>query len=97
MGVVNEAFTQELHRVVEDVKDRPHDEHARRVSINFIVKPADPHGDNATVECEVIASVPKRVTRPYDMRIQANGQLAFQSESPENSDQMDLDDARGKK
>lgn len=89
MGIVQEAFAVELRRIVADVKDRPTDEHARKVAINFIISPSDPHGDRVYVECEVIGTVPKRVSRPYDMVVKGES-LMFEPESRDNADQLDI-------
>ena len=94
LGVVTEAFDLELKRIVLDIKDRPAVALPRRLSINFVIKPTDPaHGDTASVECEVVSSVPKRVTRPYEMRVKGDD-LSFQSEDAENPDQLSLEDER---
>jgi hypothetical protein len=53
------------------------------------MKPMDAQGDVVGVECEVVSKVPKRVTRPYSMRVKGK-QLCFQPESHDDPDQRDL-------
>lgn len=91
-GLVSTAFETELQRVVKDLQDRPTDGKPRKVALIFVLKSMDDHADDIDCECEVVASIPKRVSKPYRMRAKQDGSLYFQPEAPENADQMVIDD-----
>lgn len=95
-GLVAEAFQAELTHVVRDVQDRPGDDKKRKVAINFVIVPVGQQADEVEIECEVVSTVPKRVSKPYRMKVQQNSSLLFEPLTPENPDQLDVEDVREK-
>jgi hypothetical protein len=77
---------------VQDIRDRPTDGKKRKVALILQVESIDDHGDNLAVSAEVMSVIPKRVSRPYQMRTKNDGSVFFQPESPEDVDQMTLGD-----
>jgi hypothetical protein len=103
-GIVFEAFQRELERCVTDCADRPADDRSRSVCLtvrlwpDVDLKAGQVHGEQVLVEAEVSSSVPKRRTRVYSMRPKGTSGLVFATETPENPDQLDLeDDMRARK
>ncbi len=99
-GAAEAALVWHLRRCVLDCMDRPLVGKERTVTMQFHVKPIPDAAGREVVcaECAVqivlTSAVPKHRTRVYTMRAQNDGQLTFASETPENPDQLDLEDAR---
>lgn len=97
-GKIGEAFNHELEFVVKDCMDRPLDDGARTVVIQFTLKPVpDSHGttvecDTVDVACDVIGKIPKRKTKVYSMKPRHDGKLAFHPDLPEEPDGSTLYD-----
>ncbi len=93
-GRVAAAFQQSLKRVLLDCEDRPHEDKERVITLQLGVVPAVAPGDDicdeVRMKVRVTDSVPKRQTRPYSCRLRAGGKAAFNDESLENVDQLDL-------
>lgn len=86
-GVVSEHFGMHLKRVVADLEARPADETARKVQIQFLIKPECHSGgglDSASIEVEVSSSVPRHRTKAYRMSVHQNGELSFHPDLPED-------------
>ena len=97
-GRVSVAFAHELKRAVQDCIDRPADKKPRVVTLELAIKPILAP-DSSIVEMEgadgeftIKSKVPTRKSKTYNFRSNKHGQLAFSSESPENSDQTTFDD-----
>ena len=96
-GRINRLVKHHLARIASDVIDRPADKTARKVTIDFIVKPIiQPDGecDEAAVEIECKSKIPTYRTKKYTMRATKGG-LAFNRDFPDELDQTSLygDDA----
>ena len=100
-GIIDEAFTKDLQRVVQDCLERPMDGKPRKVSIVFSIapekKPDMRDCDSVTVECEVTSTVPKKRTQVYTMTPTVGGQLLFNPDTPEDPDQATLYDDEERK
>jgi len=101
-GRIDEAFKQELKRVVDDCMDRPGLQKTRDITIKFIFAPvvnaASIGGqqiDCDAIKCgvEVQSGIPKRRTRVYEMAPIQGGKLAFNPDSPEDANAKTLYDA----
>lgn len=90
-GRVSLAFVHELKRAVQDCLDRPGDKTARKVNLEFTLKPLI---DEATGQCETVngdfkikSKVPERKSKTYNFAARKAGQLVFSEESPQNVQQ----------
>jgi len=94
-GKAESAFQAELDKVVADVQDRPNDPTNRSVTLTVLVKPEQvEHGTAETcqVQLQIRSKVPHRQTREYSMKTSTAAELVFNSEAPENANQMTLDE-----
>lgn len=102
-GKIQEAFNQELQFTVKDCMDRPLDDAARTVSIQFTLKPVpDLSGvtadcDKVAVACDITSKIPKRKTRVYEMKPKHDGTLTFHPDLPDEPDGSTLYDDRDDK
>jgi len=101
-GILEEAFKAELARCVNDCEDRPGEEKARVVSIDFKLTPlsANPSKkdcDNVALEVEISSSQPKRRSKVYTTTPRLNGTLVFNPDVPDDPDQPTLYDSQERK
>jgi hypothetical protein len=93
-GKMDAAFQRELAKIIDDIVDRPEDDRPRRLLLRLAIIPEEITAgtiETVTAGFEVAAYLPTRRSRPYSMRVTKNG-LIFNSEAPENPDQMTLDE-----
>lgn len=94
-GRVATAFIHELKRVVLDCMDRPGDATARKVNLEFTLKPIiadDGQCESAEGDFKIKSKVPDRKTKTYSFNVNKKGHLIYSSNSPENVDQTTFDD-----
>lgn len=94
-GRVAVAFMHELRRVVQDCLDRPGDVSARKVSLEFCLKPViaeDGQCESADGDFKIKSSVPVRKSKSYSFNVNKKGHLIYSSNSPEDVDQTTFDD-----
>jgi len=97
-GKIGAAFDAELSHVVKDCMDRPADNRARTVTIQFKLAPKVDvkaglvHADEILVGCEIMGAVPKRRTQIYAMVPKADGLLTFHPDLPEEPEGSTLYD-----
>lgn len=95
-GRVARAFAHALSRCVEDCRDRPNLEEARKLKLELRCTPVadEETGELAGVDLEfhVSENSPTRKSRPYTMRARAGGQLEFNDLAPDNPDQQTIDE-----
>ena len=88
LGQINQAFQNELERIVKDCMDRPHLEKARQITIRFLFEPVSDSNrndcDRVSVGCHITSGIPKRESRTYEMVPTVNGQLVFHPELPDD-------------
>lgn len=95
LGKVDTAFRHELQRAIADIEDRPENEKPRVVTLKMALKPEEVvQGQAETVAAgfQISLDVPKKHTRIYSMRVMQNHELLFNAESPENPNQLSLDE-----
>ena len=93
-GTVAVSFNQHLKRAINDCDDRPGDSKARKVTLEVMITPQqlqDGNACNITTECKVKSSVPDHISRPIECRIKQGGKAVFNDMSPDNPDQMTID------
>lgn len=92
-GRINKLLMHHLANVARDCINRPMDKSARKVTLEFQVKPEpDPStGDanTATVEIECKSKVPVYRSRRFEMRLKNNG-LSFNQDFPDDLNQPSL-------
>ena len=96
LGKVDAAFTRHLARAVADCTDRPGDPTARKVVIEFQLKPArDQTGDCSTIslEAQIHSKVPAHRSRTFECTPQGTF-LAFNAESPDDVEQRTFTDLK---
>jgi len=96
LGRVDSALSQEIERAVEDLKDRPAVDGARKVVLTIEMKPISEDGgslDRVSVRMHVALKCPKRSTIEYSMRPQGKA-LVFSTDSPDNVEQLSLREAQ---
>jgi hypothetical protein len=94
-GRIREAFDQAMQRGLADCKDRPADDRVRKITLEVSLVPlVSEKGDMETcdVAFKVAESLPKRISRTYNMKATAAG-LVFNEDSPEDVRQLTLDQA----
>ena len=93
-GTVEASFNRHLKRAIEDCDDRAGDSKARKVTIEVLLSPQqlqDGSTCNIKAECKIKSSVPDHISRPIECRIKQGGKAVFNDLSPDNPDQMTLD------
>jgi len=93
-GLIDKVFQHELHRITEDVIDRPGLTTARKLTIEISVSPVTDQGgtlDSVKVACEVNGRVPKQKSAPHSMLCK-KGELTFNDNSKDNAHQRTLDE-----
>jgi len=102
MGKIDAAFRMEMQRAVEDILDRPEDDADRTVMLKMKLRPEDVAQGNVDTVCvgfELDLKLPKKSTRAYSMRVCKTrshaASLLFNSESPDDPNQMTLDEVTG--
>lgn len=94
-GRVATAFLHELRRVVQDCMDRPGDKSARKVTLEFTLKPVIDEGGSceaAEGDFKIKSTVPVRKSKTYSFGVNKKGHLSYSTNSPENIDQLTFDD-----
>ena len=94
-GRVSVAFMHELRRVVQDCMDRPGDTTARKVSLEFNLKPIiaeDGSCESADGDFKIKSTVPVRKSKNYSFNVNKKGHLIYSSNSPDDVDQTTFDD-----
>ena len=94
-GKVALLFQAALSRIQEDLRDRPADTTARKLTVTVNAKPGEvsPLGLQTTqIEVEVKAAVPVHRTRAYQCNVGEKGGMLFNVESPDDPNQMTIDD-----
>lgn len=89
------SFTKELRKAVLDCIDRPGEEKPRTVSLVMDVTPVmgeEGMCEGATGKFRITNKTPDRTTKPYSFAINKLGDLIFSSNSPDNVQQLTLDD-----
>ena len=93
-GTIVEAFNVHVKRAVQDISDRPGDKKARKVVLTMELTPvlqANGLADNVAMEVKIKSSIPDHVSRTVEAAIKRNGTALFNDMSPDNPDQMTLD------
>lgn len=91
-GRMDRLLRHHIQRTAADMMARPGDKTARKVCMEFTLKPvAGPEGelDEVTVEIEVKSKTPVHRSKPYIMR-PVNGGLVFNADFPDSRDQVGL-------
>lgn len=92
-GRINALLRHHVARIAADCISRPLDKSARKVTLDFIVKPeVDPQTgecDSAFVEIECKSKVPTYRSKTYQMRLSNRG-LLFNVDFPDSIDQQPL-------
>lgn len=93
-GRIALAINNELHRVIEDLSDRPADRTARKVIIQIEISPVGDGSvaDSTKVGFQVKSTVPTKKSRSYSMRVYGGRELQFNEASPSDARQGTLDD-----
>ncbi|MGD9644277.1 MAG: hypothetical protein AB7U73_01105 [Pirellulales bacterium] len=89
------AFHTHLRRAVQDCLDRPGEKKSRRVLMELDVTPIlDEDGGCSRVHADFNFrdKLPDRRSRTYELIATRNGSLIVNEHSPENPDQMTIDD-----
>lgn len=95
LGKIDVAFVKELEAVVRDLRDRPGEKAARKVTLEVELIPQEADtGDCETAMMRFMISsrIPKRSSRTYEVGVQKNGGLLVNDLSPDNISQGTLDE-----
>lgn len=98
-GRLAKALEREVKRAIEDCKDRPGDERARKVLLQFDFIPAtDDTGDfdACTFAFQCAAKLPPAQSRAYSFGVKKTGQLYFNDLSLDEAAQMTIDESDGR-
>lgn len=92
-GRINKLLLYHLQRAAQDLQARPGDKTARKVTLEFSVKPIldglTGECDGAFIEIEAKSKVPVHRSKPYQMHVSARG-FAFNPDFPSELDQAAL-------
>lgn len=91
-GRIDKLLKHHIGNIARDCINRPTDKSARKVTLEFIVKPQpNPEGDaeTASVEVECKSKVPIYRSRRFEMRLSNNG-LSFNADFPDDINQPSL-------
>jgi len=94
------AFSHAVEQCVLDCKDRPMDERARKISLEFSLSPVAEESDVAGVfnlasvegGFKIKVAMPNRQTKTYSFGINRQGKLFFSETSPGNVAQTTFED-----
>ncbi len=97
-GAINLAFEKHRKRCIEDCLDRVEDDTKRQIVIKFSMTPVPgAHGcEEVHMDVEIKSTVPAQRTKLISCVPTTKGQLFFQPDSPDNANQMSLDDGETK-
>lgn len=99
-GKIPAQFDALMQSAIRDVQDRPADRKPRRVCLMIDVSPSDADGDTAAFSFSMKSTVPAHKSRSYEAVIKNVGGakvgLLFNAESPDDVDQLTLDEAAKK-
>lgn len=94
-GRIRTAFEQAMNRAQSDCADRPGVKSARSVTLKVVLTPIPDEDTGALDSCQVqfqfSESIPKRGSKPYNMRAKGAA-LLFNDLSPEDAKQRTLDE-----
>lgn len=92
-GRINKVLGYHLQRVAMDLINRPGDKTARKVSLDFTIKPQidldTGECSSAKVEVECKSKVPVHRSKPYEMLVDSKG-FRFNRDFPDTADQAPL-------
>ena len=94
-GRLQQAIDKSLKRCIEDCKDRPGLDTARKVGIELIITPyADDTGDVVSInlDYQVKPTLPPLKREGMNLGLQKNGDLMFNEHSPRNVNQTTVFD-----
>lgn len=94
-GRLQSAVDKSIARCVEDCKDRPNLDTARKVAIEIIITPyADETGDvvSMNLDYQVKPTLPPMKREGLSLGVQKNGRLVFNEHSPRAVDQTTVFD-----
>lgn len=94
-GRIAAAVEQELKKAALDCMDRPAEERARTVNLQFELCPVrDEHGqcEGVTLDFQIVGKCPTRKSKTYHLGIKQTGGLFFSEHSPENVNQKTIMD-----
>jgi len=96
-GKLAAAFDISLDAAIQDCLDRSSDTRARKVCLEITIKPNPDEGvtDLIDVEGKIIAKVPARQSRIYQMQTHPTGRAFFNPASHDDVRQGTLDEAKG--
>ena len=94
------AFQHAVEQAVLDCKDRPMDDRARKINLEFALSPVAEESDvpgvynlaNVEGEFKIKLSMPNRQTKTYSFGINRQGKLFFSEASPANVAQTTFED-----
>lgn len=94
-GRIVAAFNKELQKCVSDCVARPDTTGARTVTLVMSVSPdgTDSVCDRVMTDFKVKSSVPGRSSRGYQVQCHPSGKLLVNPESPDDVNQMTIDEA----
>lgn len=99
-GGIGRAFDHELKKIIADCHDRPALEKPREVVLRVKVIPRHVVGadnmcrlESCDVALDVNSRMPVKAAVAYSMKASPDGELIFATESPEDPNQLDLNDA----
>lgn len=89
IGIVSEAFNQQVKRVALDCLDRPACTDPRKVTLEVNIRPVDEQTtcEHVDVQIKIKSAIPEYRTSRYDMKVRANGTFVFSEDSPDSVDQ----------
>ncbi len=91
-GRVDRLLRFHLQKIANDLLSRPGDGTARKVTLEFTIKPiCSPENEceSCRVEIEAKSKIPVFRTKPYEMRVANNG-LLFNADFPDSPNQQSL-------
>lgn len=94
-GLLDAQFKMELHKVIDDLRDRAALKKPREILIKVSLEPeGDAHGSLLEIktDIEISSKVPKVKTREYSMGAIKNDALVYNDLAPEDHKQGTLDD-----
>lgn len=95
-GRIAAAVELEMKKAIEDCRDRPTEERARKVTLEVSLVPTvyDGTGDletiNMTFQCK--HTIPTRKSRSYNVGVQKSGKLVYSEYAPDNVHQRTIDE-----
>lgn len=92
-GRINKLLLYHLQRAAQDLINRPGDKTARKVNLEFTIKPIldvdTGECDGSTIEIEAKSKMPVHRSKPYQMLVNNKG-FTFNRDFPDSADQAPL-------